>query len=56
MDAIMLSLFNSREREIRDWKGIFESAEERFVNFQAERIQQNPSTGVIMVTWEGGEF
>ncbi|KAH7380633.1 putative O-methyltransferase [Pyrenochaeta sp. MPI-SDFR-AT-0127] len=56
MDAIMLSLFNSREREVQDWKAIVESADERFVDFKAERIQKNPLTGVVVVTWNDGDL
>jgi hypothetical protein len=51
MDAIMLSLFNSREREEGDWKNLFERADERFVSFTANRIKENPSTGIMVAEW-----
>jgi hypothetical protein len=51
MDAIMLSLFNSRERETGDWKAIFEGADQGFVDFRAERARESPSTGVIVAVW-----
>ena len=31
MDMIMLSLFNSRERETEDWQSIFQQADTRFI-------------------------
>ena len=52
MDAIMLSLFNSRERELDDWKELFERADGRFTGFTAERVKENPSTGVLVASWE----
>lgn len=51
MDAIMLSLFNSRERDEGDWKGLFEQSDGRFAGFEARRIKQNPSTGVMVAEW-----
>jgi hypothetical protein len=53
MDAIMLSLFNSRERESDDWKALFEGADQGFVEFLAERVKESPSTGLIVATWLG---
>ena len=32
MDMIMLSLFNSREREMEDWQTLFQQADTRFTN------------------------
>jgi hypothetical protein len=51
MDAIMLSLFNSREREAEDWRAIFEGADQGFVEFRAERVKESPSTGIVVATW-----
>jgi hypothetical protein len=51
MDAIMMSLFNSREREIEDWRTIFETASVNYCGFSATRIKDNPSTGVIQANW-----
>ncbi|KAF2176460.1 putative O-methyltransferase [Zopfia rhizophila CBS 207.26] len=53
MDTIMLSLFNSREREVEDWKSLFERSNKRFGCFAATRIRENPSTGVIVAEWIG---
>jgi hypothetical protein len=55
MDAIMMSLFNSREREIEDWRTIFEAASVNYCGFSATRVKENPSTGVIQVTWVNEE-
>jgi hypothetical protein len=52
MDAIMLSLFNSRERDEDDWRGLFTAAHDRFAGFEARRIKQNPSTGIIIAEWD----
>jgi hypothetical protein len=52
MDAIMLSLFNSRERDEDDWKGVFTAAHGRFVGFEARRIKESPSTGIILAEWQ----
>ncbi|KAK2762689.1 hypothetical protein FQN54_000863 [Arachnomyces sp. PD_36] len=51
MDAIMLSLFNSREREEEDWKELFTAADKGFGSFNAHRIKENPSTGVMVAEW-----
>jgi hypothetical protein len=51
MDALMLSLFNSREREVDDWKHLFEFADLRLQSFVAKRIGNNGSTGVISLEW-----
>jgi len=53
MDAIMLSLCNSREREEQDWKTLFERADANFVNFKATRIKESPASGVFVVEWAG---
>ena len=52
MDAIMLSLFNSRERGEDDWKKLVADADPNFTHFTATRIKENPSTGVIVTEWE----
>jgi hypothetical protein len=53
MDALMMSLFNSREREVDDWKNIFERAYGDRCLFKATRVKDNPSTGVIVAEWLG---
>jgi hypothetical protein len=52
MDAIMLSLFNSRERDEDDWGGLFAKADDRFMRFEARRIKENPSTGIMVAEWK----
>jgi hypothetical protein len=51
MDTIMMSLFNSRERDIEDWRKLFEAASCDYHGFSATRVKENPSTGVIQVEW-----
>lgn len=53
MDAIMMSLFNSREREADEWKELFKQADERFGDVIVNRIGENGSSGVISATWLG---
>jgi hypothetical protein len=53
MDAIMMSLFNSREREAEEWKELFKQADERFGNVTVNRIGENGSSGVISADWLG---
>lgn len=47
----MLSLFNSREREEKDWENLFSETNEGFL-FTAKRIKENPSTGVMVAEWK----
>lgn len=47
----MMSLFNSRERDMEDWKRLFEAASMGYCNFIATRVKENPSTGVVQVEW-----
>ncbi|OKL61699.1 hypothetical protein UA08_02177 [Talaromyces atroroseus] len=51
MDAIMMSLFNSREREVDEWKELFKVADERFGPVIVNRIGENGSSGVISAQW-----
>ncbi|RAO72498.1 uncharacterized protein BHQ10_008510 [Talaromyces amestolkiae] len=53
MDAIMMSLFNSREREADEWKELFKQADQRFGDVIVNRIGQNGSSGVISAAWLG---
>jgi hypothetical protein len=55
MDASILSLCNSRERETEDWKAMFARADHRFANFRADRIADNRSTGIISAVWLGDQ-
>jgi hypothetical protein len=52
MDAIMLSLFNSRERDEDDWRKVFAAADKGFIGFNASRIKENPSTGIMVAEWQ----
>lgn len=47
----MLSLFNSREREVDEWEELFKIADSRFSAFTANRVGENGSSGVISVEW-----
>lgn len=53
MDAIMLSLFNSRERDADDWRDLFATADHRFNDISISKIKESPSTCVISVQWNG---
>ena len=49
MDMIMLSLFNSREREKEDWQSIFQQADTRFTNVQVW-IPEGATLAIIEAT------
>ncbi|QGA21491.1 hypothetical protein EYB26_009202 [Talaromyces marneffei] len=53
MDAIMMSLFNSREREADEWRDLFSQADEKFGNVMVHRIGENGSSGIISAEWLG---
>lgn len=53
MDTIMMSLFNSREREANEWRRIFQQADERFGMVSVSRIGENGSSGIIFAEWQG---
>ncbi|KAK2867938.1 hypothetical protein FQN49_003324 [Arthroderma sp. PD_2] len=53
MDAIMLSLFNSRERDQEDWMQLFAAASTKFKFFTVHRIEESPTTGIITAQWSG---
>ncbi|KAF2734829.1 putative O-methyltransferase [Polyplosphaeria fusca] len=53
MDNIMLSLFNSREREVDDWKDLFNRAHGKQWVVSVTRVKENPSTGIIVAEWLG---
>ena len=52
MDMIMMSLFNSREREKKDWEALFAEADSRF---QDVKVWQPAGSqlGLIEATWSG---
>ncbi|KAH6679301.1 putative O-methyltransferase [Halenospora varia] len=53
MDLIMLTLFNARERDGDDWKGLVEQADEKFRFESATRQAVDSPSGVMVVTWTG---
>ncbi|KAG9231199.1 putative O-methyltransferase [Amylocarpus encephaloides] len=53
MDLIMLSLFNSRERDEDDWKTLVENADPGFKFESAKRQAENSPSGIIIVSWNG---
>ncbi|KAF2092951.1 S-adenosyl-L-methionine-dependent methyltransferase [Rhizodiscina lignyota] len=53
MDLIMLSLFNSREREEADWAGLFDMADERLKLMSAKRLEEGSASAVIVAALEG---
>lgn len=49
----MLTLFNARERDGDDWKGLVEHADEKFRFESATRQAVDSPSGVMVVTWTG---
>ncbi|MCJ1310857.1 hypothetical protein MMC25_004525 [Agyrium rufum] len=52
MDMIMLSLFNSRDREEKDWATLFSQADERYQNVKAW-VPEGASLAIIEAVWKG---
>ena len=52
MDMIMLSLFNSRDREEKEWVMLFGQADERYTNVKAW-LPSGASLAIIEATWSG---
>lgn len=52
MDMIMLSLFNSRDREEKEWEMLFGQADARYTNVKAW-IPNNSALAIIEATWSG---
>lgn len=55
MDAIMMSLFNSREREVADWEDVFARAGKGRFDVRIRRVEGNMATGVVVAEWRGSE-
>lgn len=53
MDAIMLSLFNSRERDEDDWRQLFSNASTGFTSITIKQIPESPTTAIITAEWSG---
>ena len=49
---IMLSLFNSRDREEKEWKMLFGQADARYTNVQIW-LPSGSSLAIIEATWSG---
>jgi hypothetical protein len=54
MDVIMLSLFNSKERDEDDWIGLFKKADLRFSNVKIWR-PEGDTMSLIEILWTGEE-
>ncbi|KAL9053000.1 MAG: hypothetical protein Q9162_005056 [Coniocarpon cinnabarinum] len=52
IDMIMMSLFNSREREKADWETLFKEADERFRDVKCWK-PEGSQLGLIEATWSG---
>ena len=50
LDLVMLSFFNSREREKADWEGLFREADERFKEVRVW-TPEGSSFAIIEATW-----
>ena len=50
MDLLMLSLYNSRERDSDDWRSLFHQADSRFRFVDAVAVQGSTS-GIIEAIW-----
>lgn len=53
MDAIMMSLFNSRERGVADWEEVFTRAGKGGFDVSVKRVEGNSATGIIVAEWCG---
>lgn len=53
MDAIMMSLFNSRERWVADWQDVFARAGKGGFDVSVTRIEGNSARGVVVAEWPG---
>ena len=49
---IMLSLFNSRDREEKDWAMLFAQADKRYTNLKAW-VPEGSSLAIIEAVWSG---
>ncbi|KAF2237623.1 O-methyltransferas-like protein [Viridothelium virens] len=52
MDCIMLSLFNARDREEKDWVKIFEQADPRFTHIKVW-MPEGASLAIVEAVWSG---
>ena len=52
MDMIMLSLFNSRDREQKEWVALFQQADPRFTDVKAW-VPEGSSLAIIEAVWSG---
>lgn len=52
MDMIMLTLFNSRDREMGDWIKLFREADERYQDVKAW-VPEGSTLAIIEAIWGG---
>lgn len=52
MDIVMLELFNAHEREMEDWKTLFEAADRRF-DFQGGFLPEGSNKWIFVAEWKG---
>ena len=52
MDMIMMSLFNSRDREAEDWHMLFQQADTRFGEPKIW-VPEGATLAIIEVVWRG---
>ncbi|KAH8895954.1 O-methyltransferase [Thozetella sp. PMI_491] len=52
MDLVMLELFNAREREMEDWKALFEMADSRF-EFKGGSLPEGSNKWILVAEWKG---
>jgi hypothetical protein len=51
MDLTMLEIGNAKERDLGEWKALFEKADSRFV-FRGVEQPPGSSLSIIEVTWD----
>lgn len=51
-DLAMLEIQNAKERDVQDWKKLFETAHENFV-FESVRVPLGSKLAIIEASWKG---
>ena len=51
MDLAMLEISNAKERDLSEWKSLFQNADQRFV-FKGAKQPPGSSLAIIEVRWE----
>ena len=52
MDLVMLELFNSHERELNDWKALFDLVDKRFV-LRSVTLPEGSNKWLLVFEWNG---